>query len=173
MKLFGSRTKAKSRRDVEAAPTPEPKPEPNPSAPTPPSASIASTESTPSTPSTSPGESFLPHHARAFDDADSEIGRLRESIANVLRACYDPEIPVNIYELGLIYDIKIDDDRNVEIVMTLTSPSCPVAGTLPPEVEGRVRQTDGVASARVAVTWDPPWAMPMMSEIARVDLNMM
>ena len=99
---------------------------------------------------------------------DEEI---EKELIDVLRTCYDPEIPVNIYDLGLIYDIKLDDTRNVAVKMTLTSPMCPVAGSLPPEVEEKVRALDGVASATVEVVWDPPWNPGMMSEAARLELD--
>ncbi|MEW6744834.1 MAG: SUF system Fe-S cluster assembly protein [Planctomycetota bacterium] len=98
---------------------------------------------------------------------------LREEIVETLRSCYDPEIPVNIFELGLIYEIEIDDSANVLIKMTLTSPACPVAGTLPPEVESRVRSIPGVASARVEVVWDPPWDPERMSEAAKLELGLL
>ncbi|MBX7245769.1 MAG: iron-sulfur cluster assembly protein [Candidatus Sumerlaeaceae bacterium] len=98
---------------------------------------------------------------------------LREEIIGVLKACYDPEIPVNIYELGLIYDIGITPPGDVHIKMTLTSPACPVAGSLPPEVEMKVASVPGVTNAHVDVIWDPPWNMTMMSEAAKLQLNLM
>ena len=97
---------------------------------------------------------------------------LQEEIINVLHTCYDPEIPVDIYELGLIYDIAIDDDNNVTIKMTLTTPACPVAGSLPIEVDNKVRGVPGVKDVRVDVVWDPPWNPNMMSEAAKLTLNM-
>lgn len=97
---------------------------------------------------------------------------LNLAVTDALKSCYDPEIPVNIYELGLIYGIKIDDEGNVEIEMTLTSPACPVAGSLPPEVESRVSTIPGVKSCKVNVAWDPPWGMHMMSEEAKLQLNL-
>jgi FeS assembly SUF system protein len=96
---------------------------------------------------------------------------LREKIVEVLTTCYDPEIPVNIYELGLVYDVDITPEGTVLVRMTLTSPACPVAGSLPPEVEQKVRAIPGVRSARVEVVWDPPWTMERMSEAARVQLG--
>jgi len=96
---------------------------------------------------------------------------LRDQVIEVLRGIYDPEIPVNIYELGLIYEVTIADDANVQVLMTLTSPMCPVAESLPPEVEEKVAAVDGVASARVEVTWDPPWGPEMMSEAAKLELD--
>ncbi len=97
---------------------------------------------------------------------------LEKRVVDAIKTCYDPEIPVNIYELGLIYTITVKDDRSVDVAMTLTSPACPVAETLPPEVEQKVAAVDGVAAARVEVTWDPPWSPEMMSEAARLELNL-
>jgi FeS assembly SUF system protein len=97
---------------------------------------------------------------------------LNNAVVEALKSCYDPEIPVNIYELGLIYAINIDDEGKVDIEMTLTSPACPVAGSLPPEVENKVRGIPGAADCRVRVVWDPPWGMHMMSEEAKLQLNL-
>ena len=96
---------------------------------------------------------------------------LRDQVVEALKTIYDPEIPVNIHEIGLIYEVNVDDDANVHVVMTLTSPMCPVAESLPPEVEEKVAVVDGVASARVEVTWDPPWDPEMMSEAAKLELD--
>ena len=96
---------------------------------------------------------------------------LRDQVIEVLKGIYDPEIPVNIHEIGLIYEVNVDDSSNVHVVMTLTSPMCPVAESLPPEVEEKVAAVDGVASARVEVTWDPPWDPEMMSEAAKLELG--
>ena len=96
---------------------------------------------------------------------------LEEKIIQTLKTCYDPEIPVDIFELGLIYEIKIDNDANVKINMTLTSPMCPVAGTLPPEVQGKVAAIPEVKSAKVDIVWNPPWNKEMMSEVAKVELG--
>jgi len=98
---------------------------------------------------------------------------LEEIIIQALKTCYDPEIPVDIFELGLIYEIAIDDEANVEIKMTLTSPACPVAGSLPPEVEGKVKSIPDVKDAKVQVVWNPPWDKDMMSEVAKVELGFM
>ena len=98
---------------------------------------------------------------------------LEKRVVDVLRTCYDPEIPVNIYELGLIYNVEVQPEGHVHIRMTLTSPMCPVAGSLPPEVEAKVGNVPGVASAKVDVVWDPPWTPAMMSEAAKLQLNMM
>ncbi len=97
---------------------------------------------------------------------------LEAAIVEALQTVYDPEIPVSIYELGLIYDIAIDGDAQVVITMTLTAPGCPVADILPVEIEEKVRAVPGVAKARVEITWDPPWRPDMMSEAARLELGM-
>ncbi len=96
---------------------------------------------------------------------------LREQVVAALRTCFDPEIPVNIYELGLVYDVDIEPPGKVRVRMTLTSPACPVAGSLPPEVEAKVRAIPGVTEAKVEVVWDPPWDMNRMSEAARLELG--
>ena len=97
---------------------------------------------------------------------------LKEAVVGVLRTIYDPEIPVDIYELGLIYDVTVAEDADVNIRMTLTSPMCPVAESLPPEVEAKARAVDGVKNVVVDLVWDPPWDPGMMSEAARLDLGM-
>ena len=97
---------------------------------------------------------------------------LREDVIAALRTVYDPEIPVDIYELGLVYGVEVDESGSVAIQMTLTSPMCPVAGSLPPEVEAKVSAIPGVASARVELVWDPPWHPGLMSEAARLELGM-
>jgi FeS assembly SUF system protein len=98
---------------------------------------------------------------------------LEDTIVTVLKTIYDPEIPVDIYELGLIYEVKIDKDNNVEIEMTLTSPNCPVAETMPKEVEEKVAYILGVKSAKVNIVFDPPWTKDMMSEEAQLELGFM
>lgn len=103
---------------------------------------------------------------------NEEEEKVREQVIGALKTCFDPEIPVNIYELGLIYVIDVSPENNVAIQMTLTSPACPVAGSLPPEVEEKVRSIPGVASAKVEVVWDPPWTPEKMSEAAKLQLNM-
>ncbi|MGV3616165.1 MAG: DUF59 domain-containing protein [Fimbriimonas sp.] len=92
-------------------------------------------------------------------------------VAEQIRTVYDPEIPVNVYDLGLIYDIQVSDNRDVHIVMTLTSPACPVAGSLPGEVEGAARQTPGVGKVDVELTWDPPFTIERMSPEIRLMLG--
>lgn len=102
---------------------------------------------------------------------EKTIEQLEKDVLDVLKGCYDPEIPVNIYELGLIYEININEQHDVHIVMTLTSPSCPVAETLPPDIENKINQIEGVVSAKVDVTFEPPWDQSMMSEEAKLELG--
>ncbi len=102
-----------------------------------------------------------------------EKGVIEAQVIEALRACFDPEIPVNIYELGLIYGVAIDDTGFVNVKMTLTSPHCPAAQSLPPEVEGRVKAVPGVKGVKVEVVWEPTWNPSMMSEAARLELGMM
>ena len=97
---------------------------------------------------------------------------IEEIIVEMLKTVYDPEIPVNIYEMGLIYDLNVEPGGQVQIKMTLTSPGCPVAGTLPGEVKDKVESVPGVAAAEVEVVWDPVWNPSMMSEAARLQLGM-
>ncbi|MEW5974307.1 MAG: DUF59 domain-containing protein [Acidobacteriota bacterium] len=99
--------------------------------------------------------------------------RLHEKIVGQLKTCYDPEIPVNIYELGLVYGVELDSERNAKIRMTLTSPACPAVGTLPAEVQYKVETIDGVNSAKVELVWDPPWSPSRMSEAAKLQLGML
>jgi FeS assembly SUF system protein len=101
---------------------------------------------------------------------DKEMLELK--IIDALQTCYDPEIPVNIYELGLVYGIEIDDQANVRIKMTLTAPNCPVAASLPMEVESKVIGVEGVRSANVELVWDPPWNPGRMTESAKLELGM-
>ena len=101
----------------------------------------------------------------------SDTINLGENIVKVLKGIYDPEIPVDIYELGLIYDVMINEDNDVKILMTLTSPNCPVAETLPLEVEEKVKSIDTVKSAEVEITFDPPWTKDLMSEEAKLELG--
>ena len=97
---------------------------------------------------------------------------LQDKVIETLRNCYDPEIPVNIYELGLIYEVKVELSGDVCVKMTLTAPSCPVAGTLPGEVETKIRALEGAKDVKVEVVWDPPWDPTKMSEAARLQLGM-
>jgi FeS assembly SUF system protein len=98
--------------------------------------------------------------------------KLREEVIAMLRDVYDPEIPVNIFELGLVYDVKVDETDAIQIVMTLTSPMCPVAEILPVEIETRAREIEGVRDVQIDLVWDPPWNPDMMSEAARLELGM-
>ena len=98
---------------------------------------------------------------------------LGEKIVGVLKTIYDPEIPVDIYELGLIYDVFVNEDNDVKILMTLTSPNCPVAESLPVEVEERVKSLDLVNDAEVEITFDPPWTQDLMSEEAKLELGLL
>lgn len=96
---------------------------------------------------------------------------LEDSIVEMLKSVYDPEIPVDIFELGLIYEVKIDDEANVEVIMTLTTPNCPVAESLPKEVEDKVLAVEGVKDAKVEIVFDPPWDKEMISEEAKLELG--
>ena len=98
-------------------------------------------------------------------------GELRLQVIKALRTIFDPEMPVNIYELGLIYEVKVDEARFVSIRMTLTAPNCPVAGTLPPEVELKVKAVPGVSGVKLDLVFEPPWTKKMMSEAARLELG--
>ncbi len=97
---------------------------------------------------------------------------IENQVTEVLRSCFDPEIPVNIYELGLIYETKVDENAFVTVKMTLTSPHCPVAQSLPKDVETKVKNVSGVSGAKVEVVWTPPWNPNMMTEAARLELGM-
>jgi FeS assembly SUF system protein len=94
-------------------------------------------------------------------------------VIEVIKTCFDPEIPVNIYELGLIYDVKVEPNGNAWVKMTLTSPMCPVAESLPPEVENKIKMIPGITNVKVEVVWEPAWNPGMMSEVAKLDLGMM
>ena len=102
-----------------------------------------------------------------------ESAELGDKIVRVLKTIYDPEIPVDIYELGLIYDVFVNEDADVKILMTLTTPNCPVAETLPREVEEKVKSLDEVKDAVVEITFDPPWSQDLMSEEAKLELGML
>ncbi len=99
--------------------------------------------------------------------------QIRDRCIAVLKTVYDPEIPVDIYELGLIYGVDVNDESEVNLTMTLTTPMCPVAETLPVEVEDKVRNVLGVKDVNLDLVWDPPWSVDMMSDAARLELNMM
>ncbi|HZL84961.1 MAG TPA: DUF59 domain-containing protein [Candidatus Krumholzibacteria bacterium] len=116
-----------------------------------------------------PSSTNQPVPAAAGMDRDA----LRARIVEVMQSVFDPEIPVNIYELGMVYDIAVDDAANAVVTMTLTSPMCPVAGSLPGEVETKVAAVAGLASARVDLVWEPAWTPERMSEAAKLQLGMM
>lgn len=99
------------------------------------------------------------------------FAEIRTNVIDVLKTCYDPEIPVDIYELGLVYEVNVDPANNVKVLMTLTSPTCPVAESLPPEVEQKLKGIDGVGDVKVELTWEPPWNQEMMSEAAKLELG--
>jgi FeS assembly SUF system protein len=105
-------------------------------------------------------------------DREAEVDVLGVKIVDALKTVFDPEIPVNIYELGLVYKIEVEDDNKVMIEMTLTSPNCPVAESLPGEVEHKVASVDGVSGCEVKIVWDPPWHPSMMTEEAQLELGM-
>lgn len=109
------------------------------------------------------------------DDAPAEKADLtmEERVVEVIKTIFDPEIPVNIYELGLIYEVNWDPElKNVHVGMTLTSPSCPVAGTLPGEVEVKIKELDGIDDVFVELVWDPPWTMELLSEAAKLQMGL-
>ncbi|MFZ0454934.1 MAG: iron-sulfur cluster assembly protein [Ignavibacteriaceae bacterium] len=109
----------------------------------------------------------------------SELNKqeLEEKIIQVLKTCYDPEIPVDIFELGLIYEIRIsnsiDSKADVNVKMTLTSPACPVAGSLPPEVQSKIKTIPEIENVNIELVWNPPWDKDMMSEVAKLELGFM
>ena len=103
----------------------------------------------------------------------AENTELAQKVVDMIKTCYDPEIPVDIWELGLIYEVNINDTDELVVTMTLTSPSCPVAETLPPEVEEKLASVQGIKSAKVELTFEPPWEKEMMSEVAQVELGFM
>jgi len=103
---------------------------------------------------------------------EPNVADLETKIIGALHTCFDPEIPVDIYELGLVYGIDIDPAGNVAVKMTLTSPNCPVAGSLPLEVEQKVQSVEGVNDVKVELVWDPPWCMDKMTEAAKLQLGM-
>lgn len=103
----------------------------------------------------------------------SDNTEITQKVIDVLKTIYDPEIPVDIWELGLIYEVKVSAEAEVQVTMTLTSPSCPVAETLPPETEEKLRSIIGVKSAKIELTFEPPWEKDMMSEVAQLELGFM
>lgn len=108
-----------------------------------------------------------------MSEATIDTNALGEKIVKVLKTIFDPEIPVDIYELGLIYDVFVNEDHDVKILMTLTTPNCPVAETLPVEVEEKVKSINEVKDAEVEITFDPPWTQDLMSEEAKLELGLL
>lgn len=106
-------------------------------------------------------------------EPEVNMNELGEKIVEIIKTIYDPEIPVDIYELGLIYDVFVNEDREVKILMTLTSPNCPVAESLPMEVEEKVKTLKMVKDAEVEITFDPPWGQELMSDVAKLELGML
>ena len=102
-----------------------------------------------------------------------DVNELGEKIVRVIKTIFDPEIPVDIYELGLIYDVFVNEDYEVKVLMTLTTPNCPVAETLPLEVEEKIKSLDAVKDAEVEITFDPPWTQDLISEEAKLELGML
>ena len=116
---------------------------------------------------------FLSGADKPKEEPAGPVEELKSSVIDALKSVYDPEIPVDIYELGLIYDIEISEDGDALVTMTLTTPHCPVAETLPQEVELRVLAVPGIRDAEVKVSWDPPWDPSKMSDEARLELGML
>lgn len=119
----------------------------------------------------------MPERLETIEPAPRKMSNLERSlfeaqVVEELRTVYDPELPVNVYDLGLIYDVQVDDDKNTHIVMTLTSPACPVAGSLPGEVECAARATPGIGHVTVELTWEPPYTLEMMPEDIRLMLGL-
>jgi FeS assembly SUF system protein len=117
-------------------------------------------------------EEFEERELVKTNESDANPGALEQRVIQALRTVYDPEIPVNIYDLGLIYELDVDASGLVTIRMTLTAPGCPVAQTFPGTVEQAVKSVPGVTDARVELVWDPPWSREKMSEAARLELGM-
>jgi FeS assembly SUF system protein len=127
----------------------------------------------PPRPASDVSDAASPVGAISSEPASRNPDRIREGIVEALRTCYDPEIPVNIYELGLIYDVDVSAAGAVVIRMTLTSPACPAAQSLPPEVEAKALSVPGVTEARADVVWEPIWNPSMMTDAARLQLGFM
>ena len=122
---------------------------------------------------TAPASSEPPAPLPAVEPLTFEqIQEIEKKIVEALKSCFDPEIPVNIYEMGLIYNVDVQPTGIVHVRMTLTSPACPAAGSLPPEVRWKVQEIPGVKDAKVEIVWDPPWTKERMSEAARLQLGM-
>ena len=108
-----------------------------------------------------------------MSESNIDVNALGEKIVRVLKTIFDPEIPVDIYELGLIYDVFVNEEYEVKVLMTLTTPNCPVAETLPLEVEEKVKSLDDVKDAEVEITFDPPWSQDLMSDEAKLELGLL
>lgn len=108
-----------------------------------------------------------------MSESNIDVNALGEKIVRVLKTIFDPEIPVDIYELGLIYDVFVNEEYEVKVLMTLTTPNCPVAETLPLEVEEKVKSLDDVKDAEVEITFDPPWSQDLMSDEAKLELGIL
>lgn len=126
---------------------------------------METTSQTPTQPSSEPVA-----EARQLSTIEQSI--IHNNVIEIIKTCYDPEIPVNIYEMGLIYDVKVAADGGVLVIMTLTSPHCPAAQSLPREVEAKVKTVENVTQAAVKVVWEPTWTPSMMTEAARLELGM-
>jgi FeS assembly SUF system protein len=125
----------------------------------------------PVTPEPDPGAGPVAVSPPATGDGPVDVQSIEEKVIAALATCFDPEIPVNIYELGLVYDVKVAPDGQVRILMTLTSPACPAAASLPGEVQAKSREVPGVRDAQVELVWDPPWTPERMSEAAKLQLG--
>ena len=110
---------------------------------------------------------------KSHDPVGVDTDAIKENVVQALRTVYDPEIPVNIYDLGLIYSLDVDDEGKVEVAMTLTAPGCPVAQTFPGTVEEAVKRVDGVADAHVELVWDPPWSQDRMTDEVKLQLGLL
>ncbi len=110
-------------------------------------------------------------HSQLMEELKKTYIEVQQEVIDILRTIYDPEIPVDIFELGLIYEVKVDPGNNVIVMMTLTSPACPVAESMPAEVEQKIRDNQDVTSVKVELTFDPPWDQTMMSETAKLELG--
>ena len=108
-----------------------------------------------------------------IDNKSSKVSLDKDDLVKALKTVYDPEIPVDIYELGLIYDVMINEDRDVKILMTLTTPNCPVAESLPLDVENKVKSMEEVNDAEVEITFDPPWSQDLMSDEAKLEIGIL
>jgi FeS assembly SUF system protein len=111
--------------------------------------------------------------SEATDETTGDVALLRDNVVTALRTIFDPEIPVNIYDLGLIYDLAVDAEGRIGIRMTLTAPACPVAGTFPATVEQRLYEVPGVTEVRVDLVWDPPWNLDVLTDEVKLQLGLL